>query len=173
MPFNPLPTLEALSGCLCQAIAAEVAGGPPTVDPDPAADVCWCGVLAGTGEPPADMVGEGADGTCGIAYVQLALGYPSDQVGVQTAAPAHIPTGFGMDLNVGILRTIELSAENPDPAEMLGYADRQFKDMDLIRNAILCCEAVPRSDMILGTYQPYGPVGDVLGGYWTVHVGTL
>lgn len=173
MPFNPLPTLEALSGCLCQAIAAEVAGDPPTTPADPEADICWCGVLAGTGEPPADMVGESRDGVCGIAYVQLALGYPSDQVGVQTAATSNIATGFGMDLNIGILRTIELAEDIPEPAAMLGYADRQFKDMELIRRAILCCDAVRKTDMILGSYQPYGPNGDVLGGYWTVHIGTL
>jgi hypothetical protein len=157
-----LTVLTELATCLCGAISDD--DGP---------NVCWCGVVPGSGGPPVDLVGEGKDGSCGVGYVQLGLAYPSDQVGVQAVVPGSEPTGTGLDVNVGILRTMDLDGEIPEEAVLLEALERQVADIELIRKAILCCDAVSARDMILGIYTPHGPDGGVVGGYWTVHIGIL
>ena len=156
--MNLLPTLTALATCLCAAI--EDSGAP----------VCWCGVVPGAGDPPADLVGESSGGICGVGYVRMPLAYPSDSVGVQAAVLGSEPTNWGMDVEVGILRPIELDEDIPDEAVLLLAVERQMSDMDLAKNAILCCDAIPKRDLILSAFTPYGPLGGVLGGYWTVHI---
>lgn len=156
-----LTTLSALATCLCATVE------------DEGVAVCWCGLVPGGGDPPADLVGEGQDGSCGVGYVRMALAYPSDTIGTQAAVLGSEPTGIGLDVEVGILRSIELDTEIPDEAVLLESFTQQLADMDLIRKAILCCDAVPAREMILGAYTPYGPLGGVVGGFWTVHLGTL
>lgn len=158
--------MTKLATCLCAAI--EAGDGP---------GVCWCGIVGGAAnEPPAYLVGESDnDDECGAAYVQMALAYPSDSLGVLTSVPASQPTGTSIDLHIGILRSIDLAETIPTEADMLAVATQQHADMTLIKKAVVCCEqpGIAKHDMVLGAYLPHGPLGGVYGGHWTVHYGVL
>lgn len=58
--------------------------------------------------------------------------------------------------------------EAPSTTEQRDAARAQLADMALIRRAIL---AVPCEDKALGTYLPSGPMGGLVGGYWTTILG--
>ena len=45
--------------------------------------------------------------------------------------------------------------------------------MEAIRDAIICCPSVPSKDSLLGVYTPFGPLGNLVGGSWTVSVGLI
>ena len=43
----------------------------------------------------------------------------------------------------------------------------QYDDMARMREAILCCDAFRRKEIVLGPYTPVGPAGGIFGGVQT------
>lgn len=150
-------TLTSLAACLCAQI---------TVDGSP--EPCWCGVMPGQAalfEP----LGDHCEG--GMAWVRLANAYPSVAVGQADTSLANCGSGTGIDVEVGIVRVIEIDEDALDEAANLAIVEQQIKDMTTMRKAIQCCGAISPRDVILGSYTPYGPLGAVVGGTWTVYIG--
>lgn len=137
---------------------------------------CFCGMLAG--DIAYDMMGANDDcdsddeGGCGQAWVRLVNAYPSVSVGVAELTPGNCTKAFGYDLEIGILRCspIEEKGGAMDPAEMLATTQLQIADMLTMQQAIMCCTAFETDDFVMGTYQPIGPEGGVVGGIWPVSI---
>ena len=151
--------LNSLAACLCAQIEAD--GSPKT---------CFCGVIPGA--TAVQEYGTDCDNLDGMAWVRLALTYPSSAVGVQSQQVGNCSVGIGVDIEVGIMRTIPMDAL-PDEAELLAANQQQVKDVLTIRKAIACCPDLHSKDFILGSYTPSGPLGGLVGGAWTVHVGIV
>lgn len=143
--------LDDLATCLCAQILTD--GLPP---------VCTCGVMPGA-EVALDYAGD-CDDTCGMAWVRLASSYPSVTIGQPSERPGNCSSGIGIEVEIGIMRCIDLGdgVTPPDPAEMAAAATLQYADMLAMWRAVACCRT--SKDWILGTYVPYGPQGGILGG---------
>lgn len=161
--------MAQIAECLCRTMKENEL--PP---------VCFCGIIAG--DQPYDATGVGGDcdddedGGCGQAWVRLALGYPSVSTGVADVTPNNCATkGFGYDLEVGIMRCIEIGKDGLAlPAEdMLAATQLQVADMLTIQQALLCCDGLPGEDFVIGQYRPIGPEGGLVGGSWTLSVTLL
>ena len=137
-----------------------------TVDGSP--EPCWSGIVAGQA---VDLGLAGVDCDGGMVWVRLAQAYPSQSIGQVAQSLGNCSVGTGFDLEMGIIRPIELTEEGPDPAQALADAEQQMKDMQTMRRALVCCSSFHPKDFILGSYQPYGPLGGVLGGTWTIYAG--
>lgn len=158
--MNLSATLAALAQCVCSTIDTE---GLPSH--------CFCGVVPGD-SVLADYA-EGCDRRNGVAWVRIALTYPAQVVGVQDTRTGTPPTGLGLDIEVGSIRQFDVDDDPPTEAEALATATLQHDDMMALRKAILCCDALNPKDYILGQYRPMGPLGGMVGGAWTVHLGLL
>lgn len=152
IPVTPLMTrLAALAECLCEQIESD---GTPTP--------CLCSVIPGAALPLD--VGTCDDGN-GIAYVRLVTTYPSVEVGVSDITPGNCDKGLGFDIELGLFRCFPMDPE-PSPADvLLEAATLQLADLDTMRKALGCCDWLPRSDFVIGQYQPFGPDGGVVGGF--------
>lgn len=150
--------LEGLAACLCAQIATD--GSPGT---------CFCGVVPGDAAL-GDYAGDCAD-LNGVAWVRLALTYPSVTIGQQDQRVANCGSGIGIDVEMGIIRSFDVDVDSPDEAEALATATLQMDDMMTMRRAILCCSDLNPKDFILGSYRPLGPLGAMVGGAWTLYVG--
>lgn len=137
-----------------------------TVDGSP--DVCWIGVAPGA-EISLDRMGDDCEG--GMAWVRMALSYPAAAVGQADTSLANCAQGTGIDIEMGLIRIVPVEEEGYDPALSLAITEQQIKDMWTMRRAIKCCSVVEPNSLILGTYTPYGPQGDTLGGFWTAFIG--
>lgn len=114
-------------------------------------------------------------GDCGgMAWVRLAssnptVSFPTGDLTINNCAYslAHV-------VEVGAFRAGPLPEQVgggvvlPTDEEQFEAARMQFADMAAMRRAIT---KAPIDYKILGTYQPIGPQGGVLGGTWTVTVG--
>lgn len=160
--MSPYDVLSDLAACLCASLTPEDADGP---------NLCFCGVLAGDQPYDAMGIGEGCDDdTCGQAWVRMVNSYPSTSVGVADLEPNNCAKALGLDIEVGVLRCFPLE-ENGGilSAEDLDQAVRdQLDDMIAMQRAILCCSTL--EDYVLGMYLPMGPIGNVIGGTWTLSV---
>jgi hypothetical protein len=162
------PALVALSGCLCNELAAS---GLPTP--------CFCGVLPGANVPMA-YCGEcvagvsDANGCGGQAWVRLEQVFPS----VIFPTPAEntvCNTGLVASIEIGVLRcmqVIEESGEAPSLDEQVRATRLQLADMQAMRRAVLCCDWRADSDLqlLLTSYTPVGPEGGCVGGTWSFMV---
>lgn len=156
-----LNVLTELAACLCAQVQTD---NPDLGDP------CFCGVMPGQAAL-LDYTRDCSDG--GVAWVRMVQGYPSTTVGQADQRLGNCGTGWGYDVEVGIVRSVAIEVEAPDEAESLATAEQQYKDMNTMRKAISCCSGLRSSDYILGPYTPYGPNGGVVGGSWTLYVGTV
>lgn len=160
-PYNPVfARLQAIAACLCAAIQDPENGVP---------DVCYCGVVPG-GTPPAIYSGNCKD-KCGMAWVRLTTAYPSTAVGAASVQPARCDVGMGMDVEVGMLRCMSVGDDRgnpPPPQEQIDATELQMADLLVMWKAILCCDAIPNGDVILGQYTPVGPEGGLVGGFFTL-----
>lgn len=134
--------------------------------------VCFNGVVPGDGMA-ADWAGDCGDGPCGMTWVRPALIYPSSTIGVQDQNPGNCGAGLGLDIEVGVLRCTNVFVEDAEieQAESLETSLTLMADMLSLRKAIMCCTALPTKEIILGAWQPMGPLGLMVGGAWTVYVG--
>lgn len=166
LPYSPIAArMEALSACLCAAILDPANGVP---------DVCFCGIVPG--EAVAAQYAGNCSSKCGMAWVRLVSVYPSNAVGVLSVLPARCDTGMGMDVEVGIVRCMSVGDQQgnlPTPKEQLDAALLQYADIAVMWKAILCCEAIPSGDVILGQYRPIGPEGGLVGGSFTLSMAVV
>jgi hypothetical protein len=149
--------LTDLAACLCAQIEAD--GGPPT---------CFCGVIPGDAAV-GDYAGD-CDEKCGMAWVRLIMAYPATGVGAPDETVGNCSASLGFDVEVGILRCIDVPEDGsaPPAEEQVATTQLQVADMMTMWRAINCCEALPNKDFILGAYQPMGPLGALVGGNFTL-----
>lgn len=94
-------------------------------------------------------------------------------------APLDVSEGWGgsscslgltLDLEVGIIRCIEIAndGEAPTATEVLAAALQSMADMRAILCAALGCEVWDAIDV--GQWSPMGPLGGQYGGIWTFTV---
>lgn len=146
--------LTQIAACLC----AEV---------NPDDKMCFCGVIQGTAAVHdlwPDCTNDG------MAWVRLALSYPSVSLGVADTSPGIRGKMLGIDVEIGMVRSYEADQYGHiDDTEYARMAVQAGDDMMAIRKVIACCDALDESDFILGTYQPIGPTGLVYGGAFTIY----
>lgn len=149
--------LLALATCLC----AEIENHPVTPK------VCFCGVVPGD-QVAMDYTGDCTD-ACGMAWVRLVAAYPSTIIGQATTTPGNCGSMLGLDVEIGVVRCVQGLNEDgdpPSPEALLEASLWQWEDMATIRRAILCCTG--SKDFLLSQYAPFGPMGGLVGGTWTV-----
>jgi hypothetical protein len=151
----------------CVVVQLEIDRRPP---------VCWAGVAPGA-TVVADFFPDcfhGDDGPDGMVWTRMITPYPAFAPGIIVTEPAESWVApLGVDIEVGIMRTIPIPEEGLDSTASSDSAQGQIDDMQAIRKAILCCASFERSDVLLGQYTPVGPLGGVVGGAWTVMVHKL
>jgi hypothetical protein len=147
--------LTDLATCLCSEIATS---GLP--------DVCFCGIIPG--EAASAMYSGDCTKKCGMAWVRLVSAFPAAGVGVPSEHPGNCGSGLGFDVEMGMLRCTEIGTATtpPPPAQLLGSAELQYGDMNVMRKAVACCSG--SKDWTLQTYTPMGPGGGLVGGFWTL-----
>jgi hypothetical protein len=153
--------LTDLAACLCAELTPEDADGP---------DVCFCDVAPGQ-TFAHDYAWGCKGGRCGAAWVRLASAYPAEGLGVPAdSRTSGCGTGLGVDIEMGVIRCLKTPKDGTPPkaADMSAAALRQIADMLAIRRTIKCCPALEDIEFLLGTYQPIGPGGLVIGGTWTL-----
>lgn len=150
--------LADLSTCLCAQILTDDL--PP---------VCVCGVLPGD-EVALDYAGD-CDDACGMAWVRLTTAYPSVSVGVPTGVPGNCTTAIGVEIEMGIVRCLDVGEGGTPPefASLTASAVLQVADMMAMWRAVHCCQNA--RDFIIGQYVPIGPQGGLIGG--TLPLGML
>jgi hypothetical protein len=157
--------LTALAACLCAQITDPINGVP---------DVCFCGIVPGE-SVPADYAGN-CNKKCGMAWVRLTSIYPANIVGAAIVEPGNCDYGIGMDVEMGILRCISVGSADgasPSPAELLAATQLQIADALVMQKALVCCDAIPPKDVILGVYQSIGPEGGLVGGSFPMSMGVI
>lgn len=151
--------LEALAECLCEQIEASSVPG-----------VCFCGVIPGDGIV-VDYAGNCRDGKQGMAWVRLTAMYPAEGLNVVSERVNNCGSSIGLDLELGIVRPVAVAdhrARAPS-ADAYRAAGRLMNDDALVMlRALKCCETLQDLDHIVGTYNPAGPEGGVVGGTWPV-----
>jgi hypothetical protein len=149
--------LAELSTCLCAQILTDDL--PP---------VCVCGVMPGA-EVALEYTGD-CDDACGMAWVRLVSSYPSTSVGAPAERPGNCGLGIGLDVEMGIVRCIEVGDADvpPEPAHLAAAAVLQTADMMAMWRAVSCCRQ--SKDWMLGSYVPYGPEGGLVGGVLPVSI---
>lgn len=148
------PALLELAGCLETEFEGE--------------DLCFLGVLGGQ-QVPWDY------GEKGMVWVRMGSVYQSTQFPDQDQGPGCAkPLAF--DVEVGALRCAPVPKGRPPTlpgvAEHEEAARIQVRDMRSMLHAIQCCfKAQLRTrEVVVGTYNPVGPAGGVLGGVWELTV---
>lgn len=110
--------------------------------------------------------------TCGLAWVRLANAYPAGVVGAQDTTVGNCNTSIGFDINMGITRCYDPgeAREGPSEDDLTDVANLAIADMLIMKKAIRCCGALTSKEYILHAYAPIGPVGERVGGSWTISV---
>lgn len=157
---NVIDLAVELAACLCQQISDSALQ-----------DVCFCGVIPG--DAATDTYFGNCTGKNGMAWVRIANIYPSQSVGIADQTIGNCSTGLGADIEIGIMRTIQIAegTRNLPDSTILAQTAQQVDEAMLMRQAVVCCDALDQKDYILGAYTPIGPMGTALGGSWVVHVG--
>lgn len=153
---------SALAGCLCAQVAAD---GLP--------QLCFCGLIPGADVIQDYVTCQSKDERCGMAWTRVYVGAPVTGIGQQDESLNNCGADLGFDLEVGILRCVPVASDAqgnaPTEAQMLASARLQLLEMETMRRAIQCCDAL--EEFILNSYTPLGPSGGVAGGFWTVSTG--
>ena len=148
------PLMVQLQQCLCETLTTR---GLMPGD-------CFCGVL------PGDQVIW--DYKEGMAWVRLATTYPTTTFpNIDNTLRGSCTAGLGATLEVGVLNCapgISASGNLPTEFDQFEATRLQLATMRAMHQAITCCGF----DLaILGQYQPLGPQGGLVGGFWLVDVG--
>jgi hypothetical protein len=152
--------LTGIAACLCAEVNA------PTVE-KPNGPMCFCGVIAGQ----AAVHDLWPDCTHdGMAWVRLALSYPSLALGIQDQSPGVNRKFVGVDIEIGMVRSYEVESDGSiTDTEQARMVLQSTDDMMAMRHVIACCDTLQERDFILGTWTPIGPTGLVYGGAWTLY----
>lgn len=154
------PKLLELASCLCREITQS---GLP--------EPCFCGVLPGSAIV-GDLAGFGCDdGRNGMAWVRLVTSAPAGQ-GQQRGRCLPL---LAFSVEVGIMRNIVIpdNGDLPDAAQFLADTQLQLADMAAMLRAICCYKDSGDEgdhEAMIGPYQPYGPMGGLLGGTMQVQL---
>lgn len=151
------PTLTRLAACLCTELS--IADLPET---------CFCGVLPGD-TAALDYVTDKA----GMGWVRLDNAFPASSFPTQTVVnTCTAPLAFQIEVGTAFCAPTFSDARGnpPSVAVMLDTARIQMAAMAAARRAIVCCPGIAARDLVLGSYQPFGPDGAVVGGTWQVWV---
>lgn len=132
-----------------------------------------CETLIGAG---AGVAFEYCSGACsGMSWVRLANTYGSADFPAADQVPNRGRTLLAETFEFGIVRGMTLPddpKEGIDPAELRATAELQLADMSALL-AVICAYFNGKSiPFVIGTYTPYGPMGDCVGGSWTVTAST-
>ena len=150
------PVAETLLSCLEETLSAYGAEA--------------CRTFVAPGGPPAwDFCCDCGRGD-GQAWVQIAQVFPTDNFPIQQTGPMRChPAGYGLSLNVGILRcaaTLDEQGRAPSSERLTADARKVQRDRALVSEAIRCCyldDADPGT-YVLGAWTPLGPQGGCVGG---------
>lgn len=131
-------------------------------------------ILPGT-RPFVIGMGDTTDVGDGQVWVRLSSAVESVDVGQANADPRACGSMLGFTIEVGVMRCFIHPdwGDELDPAEVEASAMRQLEDMESIRTALLCCDALEGGDWLLGAYTPIGPEGPDVGGAWTLTAAPL
>jgi hypothetical protein len=122
-----------------------------------------------------DYVGNGKN--CGEIIINVNQGYPVGPFPTQNSS-ATCSTEMAYEVRLGIFRCApqpagpKQSLRMPTAAEQTNAARIALADMSSMRRAIQCCMQTTGRQYVLRAFQSYGPQGNVVGGNWTVIVGT-
>lgn len=156
--FNPLyGRLTDLAACLCTQV--DNSGLPK---------LCFCGVVPGDAAV-GDHAGDCND-VCGMGWVRLINAYPASSVGIPNEEPGNCTAGMGMDIEIGMLRCLEIPSDGnpPSPAALAESTELQQADLMMMWRAVMCCEALSPREMKMSGYRPMGPLGGLVGGAFTI-----
>lgn len=150
------PTIAALTACLCRQIADD---GLPAV--------CICSPMPGE-VIATDYVTEDA----GMAWVRLSSGYPSTAFPAPSGiASCDAPLAFSLELGIAYCAPMPSDDGEPPPMSTMFDSTRlQLAGMNTIRRAVICCFPGKARDVVMGIYNPMGPEGGVVGGFWSIFV---
>lgn len=150
--------LVALRDCLCEQIKT-----------DGLCDVAFCGIVPGEAAA-GDYFNCGGTAN-GMAWVRLSNAYMATAVGVTDLTIGNCSKSIGYEVELGIMRCAAVASVNgipPSPKAVNEEAAQQIADMETLFNTVRCCSAFSTKDHVVGSYQPLGPEGGVLGGILTV-----
>lgn len=154
--------LTDLAACLCATIT----------DTPGVGEVCFCGVIPGDGVV-TDYAGCSQWERNGMAWVRQTLMYPASGIDVVNTTVNNCASLTGMDIELGMVRPVAVVDDRgnpPTPEEYEAAAAVMNDDAEVMLAAVQCCDRLHDLDYILGTYQPFGPLGGVVGGTWSVAV---
>lgn len=157
--MEPQVLLDAIADCLCRQI-----------ERSPVPGVCFCGVVPGDGVV-TDFAGNCKDANQGMAWVRQTLLYPASGVNVVNETVGNCGSGAGMDIEIGMIRpaaTVDAYGNPPTADQYRALSQLVNDDAMVMWRALACCDTLTDLDYILGTYQPFGPMGGVVGGVWSV-----
>lgn len=149
--------LCALRDCLCDQIKKD---GLPAV--------AFCEIVPGEAAA-GDYFN--CTGASGMAWVRLTQSYRASQVGVANVQVGNCGKETGFDVEIGIMRCAALARANglpPSPKSVREAAALQIMDMETMVRAVNCCPEIHSKDYVVGSYQPLGPEGGVVGGFITL-----
>lgn len=157
-PFDRvLPVAESLLSCLEEQLSIYDAGA--------------CRTFIAPGNAPAwDFCCHCETNAEGMAWVQIASVFPSDDFpSPQTGAMRCKPSGYGVVMNVGVLRCASALDDNgrpPSSDRLTAEAAKVMRDRAIVNEAITCCflaDADPGT-YVIGEWTPLGPDGGCVGG---------
>lgn len=138
------------------------------------AEACRTFVAPG-GSPAWDACCDCGTGE-GMAWVQISQVFPTDNFPVQqTGAMRCAPTGYGVQLVVGILRcaaTLDDTGRAPSQERLTADAHKVQRDRAIVQEAIRCCyiDTADPGSYVIGPWTPLGPTGGCVGGQTTLSV---
>jgi hypothetical protein len=144
-----------LADCVCNQLAVNGAG--PT---------CWCGLYPGAAVS-WEYCGECGSGTCGMGYVRLTGVFPYEVFPVPTV-DFHCAKPIAYSIEVGALRCVPQPSDGHiiEPVAMAEIVLAQVLDAQALLDGIRCCEL----EVAAERYQPVGPDGGCVGGFWTAYL---
>lgn len=162
------PRLQALSECLCTALAE--AHGPA---------LCYCGLWVGDAQP---YLGPIMNGCSGIAWVRPVQTFPSliFPEPAEASSRPHCSTPLAMQVEIGVARAMPRPADArtmPDPQQMYDAARLYMSDMAAVHKALACCFGNSKDperrewQFALGDWTPLPSGAGVSGGSWFAFIG--
>lgn len=156
LPTKAELMLAELVDCVCSQLATNGAG--PT---------CWCGLYAGQ-NVAWDYCSDCGNDQCGMGWIRVVNVYPYE-IFPQQVVEARCVRPLAWAVEVGALRCLPIPHDGgplPVPT-MADVALAQYRDIEALHAAIQCCELPLHA---LGPYQPVGPEGGCVGGFWLAYI---
>lgn len=154
-----VPIVVDLAQCVCEMLCTH--GQGPT---------CWCGVYPGASVQWLVCDECESGDACGMGYVRPGTVAPYE-VFPFAIVDINCVKPLAYELEVGVLRcfpTFDDDGNGPDPDVATAAACGLLQDQWALYQAIMCCTSLQVK--ALSAWQPVGPVGNCVGGFWTVYV---